>query len=732
MTCGSNPVSVAANSVNNIGEGNNFTGNSIDRIEVRAETITSSTVWRYTGIPYQTTGGISVYGSSLPHLSIQSGTIVMFPNGAGLTLGSTSSPSIRGSLEATNVTFTRSDETAITAGIRYNNNLEEAQCVLTNCLIEYARDAGTNAAIYVNNTSPQFIGCTISNCPGDGIVGTGAANFSVTDCLISNCNGYPIKTSATAFAAVSGVGNQFTGNNPNRILISGALIATDQEWSNPGIPIEITSNISVYNTTLPILRINSGLNLLFRSGTGIAFGTTGSPSSRGGLQAIGASFSALSGIQGDWNGIQFSSYCRSDSYIENCTVLHATSNVYLNNCQIERIEGCIIQQGNYGIRLTGSLAGTLIARNFIRNNTIGIHCSGNANPTIGADLGNANSITGNTGYGLQNTSGLTIDATYNWWGDADGPTLRFGDAITGNINYIPWRTSTIGDAPARFHLLLPLHASVVASNQPLLDWEDAVDPTPDDVVSYYLMISTTPDYLPGTVMTIEPLLSSLYLFPDGTLADDTRYFWKVNAGDNQGQFTACYEQNRYFDLAIPQAPNDFSIDMPAYDESVFLTSNKLVWQEATDPDPGDFISYRVYIDITAGFEDPDYVDTDLTYAWTPFCEPGALYYWKVRAMDTTGRETWSPTSRFYVDLDARPRPPVDFDLSWDGSDLVLTWDNVPGADAYEIYQSPDPVIPYNLLGTSPQPTFRHINALSQGQSFYYIKAIDGIQRRFRN
>ena len=570
MTCGSHPVSVPANAVSNISESNNFTGNSIDRIEVRAETISLSSTWRNAGIPYQATSGIAVYSSTpYTHLTIEPGTTVMFPNAAGFTIGTTGSPDSRGSLQANEVTFTRSDETSVPMGIKYNNYIVDDRCILTDCVIEYARDTSTSAAVYIINSSPQFAGCTIQNCPGDGIFGTGTnANFSVNDCLFSNLNGYPIKTSATAFASVSGVGNRFVNNNPNRILVVGNNITTDQEWNNPGVPVEITTTFNVSGTSLPVLKINSGLHLLFRSGIGLTIGSTGSPTTRGGIQAMGATFAAMSGNQGDWTGLQINNYSLSDSYIENCTIHHGASNIYINNAIMNRIEGCIIEYGNYGIRLSGVNSVFPITRNFIRNNSIGIHCSGNANPVIGGDLSNANCITGNSTYGLQNTSGLTVNATYNWWGHEDGPTIRLGDAISGNINYAPWRTTIIGDAPSRFHLLLPPHASIVESPQPLLDWEDAIDPTPEDTVSYTLVVSTSPDYEPGTITTYTNLLSSLYQFPAGILGDDTRYWWKVTAFDTQDQYTHCYEQNSYFDLAIPEPPSPFSLVAPTQEGTV--------------------------------------------------------------------------------------------------------------------------------------------------------------------
>ena len=63
---------------------------------------------------------------------------------------------------------------------------------------------------------------------------------------------------------------------------------------------------------------------------------------------------------------------------------------------------------------------------------------------------NYNKIYDNTGYGIYNYSGVTIDATHNWWGHASGPggeggrtnpagkIIGKGDEVSDNVNWDPW------------------------------------------------------------------------------------------------------------------------------------------------------------------------------------------------------------------------------------------------------------------------------------------------------
>jgi hypothetical protein len=60
-----------------------------------------------------------------------------------------------------------------------------------------------------------------------------------------------------------------------------------------------------------------------------------------------------------------------------------------------------------------------------------------------------NKIVGNAQCGVLNDGGKTVDATYNWWGDASGPLhqtnlLGRGDAVVGDVDFKPW----LGAPPA--------------------------------------------------------------------------------------------------------------------------------------------------------------------------------------------------------------------------------------------------------------------------------------------
>lgn len=87
----------------------------------------------------------------------------------------------------------------------------------------------------------------------------------------------------------------------------------------------------------------------------------------------------------------------------------------------------------YGIWIDGG-SGSRICSNYIHDNPYGIYIQSSLNNHI-----NYNRICGNTNYGVYSDCG--VDAEFNWWGDASGPSgagSGTGDAVSANVDYDPW------------------------------------------------------------------------------------------------------------------------------------------------------------------------------------------------------------------------------------------------------------------------------------------------------
>ena len=85
---------------------------------------------------------------------------------------------------------------------------------------------------------------------------------------------------------------------------------------------------------------------------------------------------------------------------------------------------------------TVQIIGATISNNSAVSEGAGIYVCGGS--TLEAHF---NNIIGNSEYGLANDGGGRVDATYNWWGDASGPSgfgPGDGDAVSDDVDFEPW------------------------------------------------------------------------------------------------------------------------------------------------------------------------------------------------------------------------------------------------------------------------------------------------------
>ncbi len=134
--------------------------------------------------------------------------------------------------------------------------------------------------------------------------------------------------------------------------------------------------------------------------------------------------------------------------------LYTDDSVPLDNTVIANNDiSNVTTPGYSAVRLAGEGAGTIsgthVENNFIHDASYGIHLSDLADVT--GTVISGNSISGNTIAGLYNETSAVIDASGNWWGNANGPNtslntyayprgLAMGDVVTGAATLAPWLT----------------------------------------------------------------------------------------------------------------------------------------------------------------------------------------------------------------------------------------------------------------------------------------------------
>jgi hypothetical protein len=100
--CAGFPLHIAAQYVSTIGNGNSFSGNTLDAIEVTGGAITSNAQYRRQDVPYLVRQTIEVGSALEPTLILQNGVELQFEPGAALAIGRAA----KASLQADSVTFT--------------------------------------------------------------------------------------------------------------------------------------------------------------------------------------------------------------------------------------------------------------------------------------------------------------------------------------------------------------------------------------------------------------------------------------------------------------------------------------------------------------------------------------------------------------------------------------------------------------------------------------------------
>lgn len=286
----------------------------------------------------------------------------------------------------------------------------------------------------------------------------------------------------------------------------------------------------------------------------------------------------------------------------------------------------------------------------------------------------------------------------------NGADLWAGSMLHGNRNnnledfYVSGPNANM--APGDFSLLIPVDGDTVETGIPLLDWEDSLDPNLFDTVRFTLYYGSSSTFDPESTVVVDSLLESRYTIPPMTilslvrknssvggyattndsgnpespvravkgvppardsalggrptisssLPDDVVIYWKVKAYDTGGLMTWSIQQDWSFTVYIPEPPLPFSLLSPDDGDTVGTLTPILNWEATSDPDPGDHLTYTVFIDTTPDFSGGIVIAgiEDNLYS-TPPLNDSTLYYWKIWAVDGNELITESnETFRFFV------------------------------------------------------------------------------------
>lgn len=446
-----------------------FSGNTRQAYQIWGGTIPSNALWKNLGgaTPYAVTGSVTV-GAGVT-LTIQPGSIIKLWDTqlsvAGvLTANSTTGRITFTSLQDDTIGGDTNGDGAATAPGRGDwrgiyLSPDSGGSTLTNCNLSYSGSQQSlgwfnsdyrRTAIYVDGSSPQITGCSISESAGHGIeLYSGSA--MVTNTAFSNMavNWYPLVLDhINTFPILSG--NSTSGTGMNMVYLPSGTLTQSAHWNKPG------ANFPYH---LHNLVIAEGVALTVDAGTvvkgaGNAIISVGGALNAAGTVAQPVLFTADTETPGHWRGIYLSPTA-GGSTLNNATIAYAGSlnslgwihdtyrcaALYLDTISPPLTNVTIRDSATIGLSLYAASPAITAAR-FQSCAWDELNAEAGSQPVIRQ----SSFIGGSSNLGLNNLSpSVVIDARNNYWGAASGPyhptsnPSGAGVRVSDGVNYADWR-----------------------------------------------------------------------------------------------------------------------------------------------------------------------------------------------------------------------------------------------------------------------------------------------------
>jgi hypothetical protein len=229
--------------------------------------------------------------------------------------------------------------------------------------------------------------------------------------------------------------------------------------------------------------------------------------------------------------------------------------------------------------------------------------------------------------------------------------------------------------PAAFHLVAPESAASMAVLVPQFSWTPAPDIDAGDRVHYTVVCDTTPEHVSSQFWDAGP---DTFLVPPEPLRDNTIYYWRVLAIDSLGPDTTVSAETGWWFVTnlggLNDPPQEFSLVAPAPDSLLMTLTPRFTWTSSWDPDPLDWVEYRLYTDTLSTFSTArvEEAGTDTSLVVTEPLVDNRKYYWKVQAFDPHGAVTWANEGTWWFYTDTANDLPAAFSLVRPESESVET------------------------------------------------------------
>ena len=445
------PLSVVLASSSGLSATGNGTGR--DAIEYRGGTMTASSTWPLSALPYVISGTVDVMHTSAPVLTIAAGNTIKFNSGAQLSVNHSAKGALQanGTAEAP-IVFT-SNGTATQGywlGLWFGPTAAAPQSSVSYATIEYGGSsywsrggitAHANAPVFdhvtfrnnqyagvmITGGTPVIKNSTITLNGGPGIYANGGTGLTLTDDAFTSNNGYaaslPVGVVLLDASGLTATGN---GTGKDGIEYRNGNLSANTTWPLSSLPYIVSGTVDVYGGSGPVLTIAAGNTVKFNSGAQIAINGGG----RGALVANGTASAPIvftsNGTLGAgyWLGLYFGAAADPpQSSVAYATIEYGGSDYW--------------GRGGIDVNVGSPLFDHLILRN---NQHSGLSAHGSGTPII------TNTHFLSNPAGVRTFSSSAVKATLNYWNSAAGPCITGcatgQQSVTSAVSYEPWLLST--------------------------------------------------------------------------------------------------------------------------------------------------------------------------------------------------------------------------------------------------------------------------------------------------
>jgi len=204
--------------------------------------------------------------------------------------------------------------------------------------------------------------------------------------------------------------------------------------------------------------------------------------------------------------------------------------------------------------------------------------------------------------------------------------------------------NSIADAPLA---VLPKNNIILNSDKIDMQVSPVTDPDGDTLKFVY---EISADAAFGYTLEQSEFLSENSWKNNKPLKDNGHFFWRSRVFDGY-EYSNYMISGDFWINTLEENPEEPLLSDPQNKTTVYTTNPDFVWQETADPDPQSIITYILTYgtdrNLGSAVTKKDLKST--TFACTEELKHATEYFWRITAVDQTGRKTSSQVNSFMVD-----------------------------------------------------------------------------------